>query len=155
MTCKKIAPWILLKLKKLFIETVQQDARNIFYMPDFLFRSNCRLYFFTGIFYLRLHFPVFLTNLYAKSYNDKKNLFNLGFSEPWMVAIVINKKNWHLTVDFGAYTVWEKWKYGCFEKLRKIVTEPYLRLALYLEEKNEIDQKKFSIQQSMEISWSL
>ena len=59
---KKKTPLILLKLKKLFIETVAQDGRSIFYVADILFRSNCRLYFFMEFFY----FPVFLTNLHVK-----------------------------------------------------------------------------------------
>ena len=34
---------------KLFIETVQQDARNIFHVADFLFRSDCRLFFLQNL----------------------------------------------------------------------------------------------------------
>ena len=40
-----MAPWILLKLKKHFIVTVQQDARNIFFVADF-FKVKLQAYFF-------------------------------------------------------------------------------------------------------------
>ena len=96
---KAKAPWIVLKLKNLFTETVQQDARNIFYVADFLFRSNCRLYFVLyRIFYLRLHFPVFLTNSYIKShlksYSDKKTYFTLVFlNQGWLPLLKIIKIN--------------------------------------------------------------
>ena len=90
MTCKKkIAPWILLKLKKLFIETVQQDARNIFYVTDFLFRPNCRLYLFLTEFSICVSiFTVFLTNLYVKVIHQQENLFNFVFSDQGLLPLL-------------------------------------------------------------------
>ena len=63
--------------------------------------------FFYGMFYLCLHFPVFLTNLYVKVIiATRKLIFILGFSEPTMPAIIVkNNKNQNLTVNFGAYIV--------------------------------------------------
>ena len=50
---KKKLPELYLNWKN-FIETVQQDARNIFYVADFLFRLNCRLYLFSQEFFIFL-----------------------------------------------------------------------------------------------------
>ena len=87
-----MAPWILLKLKKHFIVTVQQDARNIFFVADF-FKVKLQAYFFYGIFYLRHPFPVFRKNLHFKVTQRQENLSTLFLNHGWLPLLKMNKIN--------------------------------------------------------------
>ena len=87
-----MAPWILLKLKKHFILTVQQDARNIFFVADF-FKVKLQAYFFYGIFYLRHPFPVFRKNLHFKVTQRQENLSTLFLNHGWLPLLKMIKIN--------------------------------------------------------------
>ena len=141
-------------MKKLFIETLQQDARNIFYVADFLFRSNSRLCFFYGIFYLRLIFQFSRQICMLKSYNDKKTYLTLIFLHqgwlPLSKVINITLYSWFCCL----YCQRKVNILSIFRKSKKIVTEPYLRLALYLEKKKkEIYQKTFPCKSIMVLAF--
>ena len=140
-------------MKKLFIETLQQDARNIFYVADFLFRSNSRLCFFDGIFYLRLIFQFSRQICMLKSYNDKKTYLTLIFLHqgwlPLSKVINITLYSWFCCL----YCQRKVNILSIFRKSKKIVTEPYLRLALYLEKKKKMKFTKKTLWYWLSIRW--
>ena len=85
---RRIAPWILLKLKN-YSQTVQQDARNIFYVADFLFKSNCRLYFFLTEFFIYVFIFQFSWQIcMLKSYSDKKTYLTLVFLNQGLLPLL-------------------------------------------------------------------
>ena len=65
------------------------------------------------IFYLRqIAGCIFLTKFFICIFIFQFS-WQICILEPGMVAIVKNK-NYHFTVDFGAYTIREKWKHHQF-----------------------------------------
>ena len=102
--------------------------------------------FFYGIFYLRLIFQFSRQICMLKSYNDKKTYLTLIFLHqgwlPLSKVLKITLYSWFCCL----YCQRKVNILPIFRKSKKIVTEPYLRLALYLEKKKwNLPKKHFHV----------